>query len=254
LSRPAFPALDFLAAELGGLHRLLRVLGIGKRELEIYMVLLTTGELTAKEISEKLNMPLSKVYDSLSILLEKRWVSRTPSRPSKYYASPIRNVWEDLKHNVTETITTIEEKIIPILEDLSRSPASIFRVAMIGKNRIPSYMEKILRESTSEKIRIAVSHEYILKLIYKYFNDKNINSRSRVYLLIEDELYKKMERTRLGTFTEVKKTGKMYGSGVIGKEILLIIGEDESLQGLWSDNIYIVELGKGYFDYIWSTS
>lgn len=254
MSKPAFPALDFLSSELGGLHRLLRVLGIGKRELEIYTVLLTSGELTAKEISIKLNMPLSKVYDSLSILLEKKWVSRTPSRPFKYYASPIRNVWEDLKHNVMETMAVIEEKIIPILEDLSRSPSSIFRVAMIGKNKIPSYIEKILRESINEKIRIAISHEYILKLTLKFFSDKNINDKSRVYLLIEEDLYKKMEKSRLGSFIEVKKTGMMYGSGIIGKEILLVIGEDESLQGLWSDHIYIVELGKGYFDYIWSTS
>lgn len=243
-----------ISTEIAGLQKVLRIWGIGKRELEIYTTLLTSGELTAREISVKLNMPLSKVYDSLSVLLEKKWVARTPSRPFKYYATPIRNVWDDLKHYLLDTITYTEERIIPLLEDLSRSPASIFRVALIGKNRIPAYVDKLLRDSPSERVRIAISHEYILKLIYKYFSDKSLEAGAKVHILIEDGLYRKMEKTKLGSFAEVRKTGKMYGSGIIGKEILLVVGEGDSLQGLWSDHIYIVELGRGYFDHIWSTS
>lgn len=254
MSKPSFTALNLISSEISGLQRLLRIWGIGKKELEIYTVLLTSGELTAKEISTKLNMPLSKVYDSLSVLLEKKWIARTPSRPFKYYANPIRNVWDELKSNLLETINNIEEKIIPMIEDLSKHPASIFRVALIGKNRIPSYIAKVLRDSTNDKLRIAISHEYLLKIVYRYFSEKTTPIYSKVHLLIEEDLFKKIQKTKLGSFIELKKTGTMYGSGIIGREILLIIGEEDSMQGLWSDHIYIVELGKGYFDYIWSTS
>jgi len=248
------PALDILTSEAPLFLRILKAIGLGKRELEIYATLLSLGELSAKELSEKLNLPLSKVYASLSLLVQRGWVSRTPGRPSKYYSTPVRDVWEEVKRGLLESVGLVEEKVIPLLEDLSRAPASVFRVAVIGKSRIQGYVAKILRDSAGDKVRVAVSHEIVLRAIQRSLSEWRAHQLPRVYMLVEERLGRVLEDAKLSSFVEVKRTGKMYGSGVVGKEILLVVGDEASPQGLWSDHIYIVDLGKGYFDYLWHYS
>jgi Predicted transcriptional regulators len=80
------------------LTRVLAILGIGKREVDIYLALVEKGPLTARELSDKLGIPYTKIYVYLDKL--ERLGLITPertTRPARFIAAPppkfIKNWW-----------------------------------------------------------------------------------------------------------------------------------------------------------------
>ena len=62
----------------------LREMGLNAYEIDTYITLLESGQLTAMEISQEAKLPYSKIYDVLNALKEKGWVKSSESRPFKY--------------------------------------------------------------------------------------------------------------------------------------------------------------------------
>lgn len=52
------------------------VLGVTKTELKIYLMLLNKGKCTAKELSDIINIPYTKVYGILSRLEKRGWIKK----------------------------------------------------------------------------------------------------------------------------------------------------------------------------------
>jgi sugar-specific transcriptional regulator TrmB len=50
------------------LSRVLVLLGVGKREIDIYLALVEKGPLTARELSDQLGIPYTKIYAHLDKL------------------------------------------------------------------------------------------------------------------------------------------------------------------------------------------
>ena len=73
----------------------LREMGLNAYEIDTYLVLVSGGQLTAMDISERANVPYSKMYEVLNSLKEKGWIKSTESRPFKYYPVPPLEAWED---------------------------------------------------------------------------------------------------------------------------------------------------------------
>ena len=63
-------------------------LGLNAYEIDAYIALLEGGEMTAMEISEKAQVPYSKIYEVLNSLKEKGWIKSGESRPTKYFPVP----------------------------------------------------------------------------------------------------------------------------------------------------------------------
>ncbi len=59
----------------------LHELGLNAYEIDTYVALLEGGEMTAMEISEKAQVPYSKIYEVLNSLKEKGWIKSGESRP-----------------------------------------------------------------------------------------------------------------------------------------------------------------------------
>ena len=242
--------LDFVSSEITGLYRFIRILGISRRELEIYTLILTTGGLTANEISDILGIPLSKVYESLTNLINRKWVYKTADRPARYFSIPVRDVWEDIKKSVFNQFKEVEEKIIPLLENVSNAPEPLFRVVLLDYSRIFMFAQRIINKSKN-KVAVVINYPELL-------NDsllKDIvaaSSRKQIRVLVDKNLHKSSKIKEFTEIIPIKTMDKLFGSGIIGDEILLVVKTGNLLQGLWSDHLYFVDLGWIYFNYLWN--
>ena len=241
--------LDFLNTEITGLYRFTKILGIGKRELDVYALILTSGGMTANEISDMLGLPLSKVYEALSNLLERKWVFRTSDRPARYYAVPVSEVWEEIKKSINEQIREVEEKILPLLESLSRSPVPLLKIVLLDQTKIPAFVKRIVSKG-EESVYVSLSYRELLDpAIVSEIRRAALNRP--VKLLVSRDLKEDLARSGLGDVVEHRVVDKLFGSGIIGEEVLIILKSTGVLQGLWSDHYYFVELGRVYFNYLW---
>ena len=63
---------------------------------------------------------------------------------------------------------------------------------------------------------------------------------------------------KLTKFCEVRSREQMFGGGIIadGKEVILLLGQEEEAVGLaiWSDHIGLAGLAKNYFEFLWADS
>jgi len=62
-------------------------MGLNAYEVDAYLALLESGQLTAMEISREAKVPYSKIYDVLNSLKEKGWIRSNETRPFKYHPS-----------------------------------------------------------------------------------------------------------------------------------------------------------------------
>ena len=94
----------------------LEKVGLTSYEIKTFVSLLKNGELTAAEISEKSGVPYSKIYEILSMLVEKGWIGSDKSRPTKYFAKSPNTALQTMKLKA-EVDFAKNEKII--LNDLN---------------------------------------------------------------------------------------------------------------------------------------
>lgn len=75
------------------LARVLALLGIGRREIDIYLALVEKGPLTARELSDQLGIPYTKIYAYLDKLRNHGLISPERAvRPAKFRATPRRGL------------------------------------------------------------------------------------------------------------------------------------------------------------------
>ncbi|MEM0021147.1 MAG: helix-turn-helix domain-containing protein [Fervidicoccaceae archaeon] len=251
MSENGFNPLDLISAEIGSMTKLLHLMGLGKREINIYLYLLTTGPSTAREIAQSLSIPYSKAYDSLSKLERLGWVLRGEGRPRKFYSVSIKEIWEETKRNIETRMLEIEEKLIPLIERVASAQSPLFKIVLIGEEEIHRSFKKML-EWKGKEISIAIAHqelleEEILELISALWGE-----RARI-LLTRDVLESLRGQVKLKE-TKLRVIKEMFGSGIIGGGIMLVFRNGGRLSGLWSDHAYFVDLGRVYFEYLWSQS
>jgi sugar-specific transcriptional regulator TrmB len=98
----------------------LREMGLNAYEIDAYIVLLESGQMTAMEISEIAQVPYSKMYEVLNSLKEKGWIKNTESRPFKYYPVPPLEATRFTKLRLEDKYlnweNTIAENLQPLYE------------------------------------------------------------------------------------------------------------------------------------------
>ncbi|MGB9725205.1 MAG: TrmB family transcriptional regulator [Fervidicoccaceae archaeon] len=241
--------LDFLSAEIGSLARLLRLMGLGKREIDIYLYLLTHGPSTAREIAKSLNIPYSKAYDSLSKLNQLGWVIKTESRPYRFHPTNVREIWDETKKGIENKMQEVEEKLIPLIEKIASSPSPLFKILLIDESEVLRFFLKMI-EFKGKELSLAIAHAELLKDNIPEILNTLWEDRARILLTkdIMESVGTSLKRKRV----KLRVINEMFGSGAIGQGIMLIYKNGSRLNGLWSDHAYFVDLGRVYFEYLWN--
>ena len=234
--------IDIILAKLANIAR---AFGISRNELKLYFVLLLNGKMTAKEISNAMNISYTKIYPVLTKLEGRGWIIRVGKRPSYYMANPIRDVWENVKKSILENLEKIERDIILPISILLSSQTSSYNITLVQQENILKTVKQVISENSS-KYYVALSFDELLtEDIIKILE---VNSYKNDVKVIATKNLKIDSKT-----LKVRYLDSMFGSGIItSNSIFLIIKTQENiLLGMYSNHIYFVEIGKVYFEYLW---
>ena len=133
---------------------LLKGIGLTMYEAQAYVTLTALISATAVDISEKSNIPRSKIYDVLKKLNEKNYIEIEDGRPLIYTVkSPVEVLTrekERLDRNIEDSIT----RLTNVYENgMSQVQAPIWRIYGVEKI-INQEVEIIKRSKTSVNMRI----------------------------------------------------------------------------------------------------
>jgi HTH-type transcriptional regulator, sugar sensing transcriptional regulator len=236
----------------------LRELGLNAYEVDAYVALLESGQMTAMEISREAKVPYSKIYDVLNSLKEKGWIKSSETRPFKYYpVSPmeataftkqrLEDKYQGWEQTVSETLQPLYEK-----RELVERPDILI---LHGQQAIVTKLEEVLKKANKE---IMIAAPTFAKPI--------IASADQLFVSLKKTVtVKVMAAGKSGDWKDLKRvTGinelrfrdHMFGGGVIadGKEAMLFLGEDKPSLVIWSNHVGLVGFAREYFQFLWDSS
>ncbi len=238
-------SFELLEETISRISKFASVFGISKSELKIYSYLLIYGRATAREISDKLNMPYTKVYSILSKLEGRGWVLKIDKRPAIYEAIPLKEVWSKIKSTFQEKINEFEKNFIDPISNLFAS-TTLYNIMVIPKDLVIDNVIRLLKDF-SKVYLIALSYQELVRDdILDLIKANAFKAETRV--LIDDNV----NFPNLPSL-QVKKSHSLFGSGIItSNAVLLIVKNNNMLTGLFSNHKYFIDIATVYFNHLWS--
>ena len=226
------------------------------------------GEDTAEAVSQRSNIPYTKVYSVLESLEERGWVEHSNGRPRNYFPrSPIdamRSEQITMEKRFEENQDAILEELQPLYErkDIKEIPELwIVRGDINSFNKIIELLEKANKE-----IMLAIPtipEELIFdypNIVQRLFNfrykirDTNVH----VKVLTTENMKHFLDASDLG-IAEVRICGEMFGGGVVidGHETMLfldLVGPQGPDTAIWSEHETLTSISKIYFEHLWESA
>lgn len=141
----------------------LRDVGLSEYEARVYRALLTTGPTTAKELSQRSDVPKGRIYDVLDALESSEMVrSQESTRPKRYAAvepeAALSRLLEERRREVSEELQRYEEAIDDVVGRLEarEPPDGEFYTVAIGPEESVELLSERLSAAT-ERIDYVVA-------------------------------------------------------------------------------------------------
>jgi HTH-type transcriptional regulator, sugar sensing transcriptional regulator len=236
----------------------LHELGLNAYEIDAYIALLEGGEMNAMEISEKAQVPYSKIYEVLNSLKEKGWIKSGESRPNKYFPVPPLEATRFTKLRLEDKYVNWENTVAENLQPLYEQREIVERPEMLilrGQQAVLAKLDEMLK-MTGKEIVVAAPEfaKPIIALADPLFNSlkKNISIQFMAAGKKEDWVLLK----KYTAINEIRLRDHMFGGGIIvdGKEAMLFLGEDKPSLVIWSAHIGVVGFAREYFQFLWNSS
>ncbi|ACP46055.1 transcriptional regulator, TrmB [Sulfolobus islandicus Y.G.57.14] len=237
---------ELLEETISRVSKFASVFGISKSELKVYSYLLIYGRATAREVSNKLSLPYTKVYNILSKLEGRGWVIKIDKRPAVYEAIPLRDVWNKIKITFQEKLDEFEKQFIEPISSIFSSNMA-YNIVVIPRDNIMDSALRLLKDY-SKTYLVAVSYqEFVRSDIVDILKANSLKAETKI---IVD---KSVSLPDIPS-AQVKRAQSLFGSGIITSDsILLIIKNNDVLTGLFSNHKYLIDIGTVYFNHLWST-
>lgn len=237
----------------------LRKFGLTGNEIKVYVLLLSSGPLTARDISNYSKVPFSKIYIILNSLEKKGWISSSDTRPTKYVSlSPdeaIKRARINMEREWDEAVGKVVSLLQPIYDTAHMSESPDVWIVK-GEENISSKVFDLLLKSQYEllmaihrKLESLFEQMSIIERLGKTYSPKQVK------ILIPKNLVNDVRYfTRYGA--ELRYRDVLFGGGVISdnKEALLLLGEDRVNTAIWSTHYTLIYLAKTYFEKLWGTA
>lgn len=236
----------------------LHELGLNAYEIDAYLALLEGGEMTAMEISEKAQVPYSKIYEVLNSLKEKGWTKSGESRPTKYYPVPPIEATRYTKLRLDDKYVAWENTVAENLQPLYEQKEIVERPEMLilrGQQAVLSKLEEMLKMASKEIVVAAPEFaKPVITIADPLFNSlkKTVNIQFMAAGKPEDWVFLK----KYTGISEVRLRDHMFGGGLIvdGKEAMLFLGDDKPSLVIWSAHVGVVGFAREYFQFLWDSS
>jgi sugar-specific transcriptional regulator TrmB len=243
----------------------LKLLGLTEYEGSAYITLNYMISGTATEIGENANIPRSRIYDILRILVYKGFVEIKRGRPLTYSVVPPSEIFRLNKNKIIKSLEETEKELQMIYEDkLSKIRAPIWLVH--NKDKIvKKELEIISRAKKSINMRIGFLFENEAEKLITKINDK-IKKGIEVKIMISPiatvdnkkiNVLKELE----GINAEILKLDIPFSKIVVRdsiemmKVITNVSGKNNILSttsiGIWNQYEYLVKNFDESFNMIW---
>lgn len=260
----------------------LSVLGLSKRETQVYMFLSKSGVQSTSFVASKLKMERVQTYRTFKKLQERGFIEATLERPTRFIAVPFKTLLDTFinsKKNEVDLLIEQKESLISAWQALSKPeytyPFSKFSVVR-GKKRIHTKMHKMIEESVKEVLISTTSLGLIKEEIAGVFDAildpaEKRNVRFQIITDVSEENLKIMERIIKFfshknvdvKFRHLNMASKFFPRFLIkdedaailyspsGEKTLMLELEDE---GLWINDKMFISILKAFFARMWDNA
>jgi len=262
--------------------RFLQVLGLSKREIQVYMFLAKSGVQSTSFVAKRLKMERVQAYRTFKKLQEKGFIEATLERPTRFtivgFSVLVDNYITAKKTEVTN-LSEQKQSLLTAWQAIS-APESEYPVAkfsiITGKKKIHSKMLNMIEEAKSEVIVLTTALGLIQEDIAGIFDGAVEPSQSRgvqVQILTDVSLenYKVVERLersiledKLGIkLRHVTMNSKFFPRFLIKDEEEAILyapfGNEASVlnledEGLWINDKMFISVLKAFFVQMWQSA
>jgi HTH-type transcriptional regulator, sugar sensing transcriptional regulator len=238
----------------------LREMGLNTYEIDAYIVLVSSGQLTAMEISEQAGVPYSKMYEVLNSLKEKGWIKSTESRPFKYYPVPPLEATRLTRLRIEDKYVNLENAISETLQPLYEQRELVERPEMIilrGQQQVLTKLEDILKKASVEIVVAAPEFaKPVISLAEPLLGGSAIKKSVTIKFMAAGKKQDWAFIKKFGGLGELRLRDHMFGGGIIadGKEAMLFLGEDKPTLVIWSNHVGLVGFAREYFQFLWDSS
>ena len=261
--------------------KFLQILGLSKREIQVYMFLAKSGVQSTSFVAKRLKMERVQAYRTFKKLQEKGFIEATLERPTRFTIVPFEALVDSFitaKKNEVTNLTDQKQTLLTAWQSIS-APESEYPVAkfsiITGKKKIHSKMLSMIEESNHEVIILTTALGLIQEDIAGVFDQAMSASQDRNIQLqvitdISPENYKTVERIDRSV-TEEKLNMKLRHVGMTPKFFprFLIKDEEEAMlyapfgneasvlnledEGLWINDKMFISVLKAFFVQMWQS-
>jgi sugar-specific transcriptional regulator TrmB/CBS domain-containing protein len=136
--------------------KFLEVLGLSKREIQVYMFLAKSGVQSTSFVAKRLKMERVQAYRTFKKLQEKGFIEATLERPTRFTIVPFERLLEvfiNSKKSEIDSLNKQKERLVSTWQAIS-TPESSYPVAkfsvITGKKKIHTKMQNMIEESAKE--------------------------------------------------------------------------------------------------------
>lgn len=238
---------------------LLKRLGLNQYESKVYTSLLFSGTSTAGEISEKAEVPRSRVYDVLNSLEDKGFALVESGRPVKYRGVSIESALSHLKTSYEEKykkkMNEVERLKGELKDKVEKAPADYLSEGnglkiIKGKDNLYNHINKMIDGSESHVLKM--TNSYGLQNLDKHSKDSFQDAKKRgIDARIIAHFDEKPNLKNLHKHADIKEGTGNEGRFMIsdGKEVVLLTHPEDS--GIWVNSPYLAGCMESLFNHAW---
>jgi sugar-specific transcriptional regulator TrmB/CBS domain-containing protein len=261
--------------------RFLQILGLSKREIQVYMFLAKSGVQSTSFVAKRLKMERVQAYRTFKKLQEKGFIEATLERPTRFTIVPFEALVDahiTAKKNEVSNLNDQKQTLLTAWQAIS-APESEYPVAkfsiITGKKKIHSKMLSMIEESRGEVIVLTTALGLIQEDIAGIFDSAAASSQDRkvqfqIITEISPENLKVAERIDR-TASEEKSNFKLRHVSMSSKFFprFLIKDEEEAIlyapfgneasvlnledEGLWINDKMFISVLKAFFVQMWQS-
>ena len=261
--------------------KFLQVLGLSKREIQVYMFLAKSGVQSTSFVAKRLKMERVQAYRTFKKLQEKGFIEATLERPTRFTIVPFGTLLENFinaKKSEISNLNEQKEQLMSTWQAIS-APESEYPVAkfsvITGKKKIHSKMQNMIEESKKEVLILTTSLGLIQEDIAGVFDfiTQPVQKRDVKVKLITDisqDNLKVMERISKDIAANanfkcrhLNLDASFFPRFLIkdNEEAILYtpVGEKNSVlkledEGLWINDKMFISILKSFFVQMWQTA
>ncbi len=259
--------------------KFLQILGLSKREIQVYMFLAKSGVQSTSFVAKRLKMERVQAYRTFKKLQEKGFIEATLERPTRFTIVPFEALVDQFINAKKNEVTNLTDQKLSLLtawQSVS-APESEYPVAkfsiITGKKKIHSKMLSMIEESKSEVTILTTALGLIQEDIAGIFDTAEVSSEDRKVqfqiitdiapenLKVAERLDKSIVEEKLNMkLRHVGMTSKFFPRFLIkdGEEAILYapFGNEASVlnledEGLWINDKMFISVLKAFFVQMW---